>query len=117
MSWVEGVGGPRYACHAAFCHQAKTELSSPHRRVPDESLPAAAILLRRAQDPVVAKLDAVPFDDEELTRPPRLHTQGEDLDDAMANAGEAGRALRRGLREAGESLDSGVISRKIPLPA
>lgn len=33
----------------------------------DESLPAAAILLRRAQDPVAAKLDAAPYDDEELT--------------------------------------------------
>jgi hypothetical protein len=45
-----------------------------HRLVdalPDESLPAAAILLRRAQDPVTAKLDAAPYDDEELT--------GEDL--------------------------------------
>lgn len=41
-----------------------------HRLVdalPDESLPAAAILLRRAQDPVAAKLDAAPYDDEELT--------------------------------------------------
>lgn len=35
--------------------------------VPDESLPAAAILLRRAQDPVAARLDAAPYDDEELT--------------------------------------------------
>lgn len=41
-----------------------------HRLVdalPDESVPAAAILLRRAQDPVVAKLDAAPYDDEELS--------------------------------------------------
>jgi hypothetical protein len=35
--------------------------------LPDESLRAAVILLRRAQDPVAAKLDAAPFDDEELT--------------------------------------------------
>jgi len=35
--------------------------------LPDESLPAAAILLRRAQDPVAARLDAAPFDDEELS--------------------------------------------------
>jgi len=35
--------------------------------LPDESLPAAAILLRRAQNPVVAKLDAAPYDDEALT--------------------------------------------------
>ncbi len=45
----------------------KTE---PHELVdasPDESLSAAAILLRRAQDPAAPKLDAVPYDDEELT--------------------------------------------------
>lgn len=35
--------------------------------LPDESLPAAAILLRRAQDPVAAKLDAASYDDEEST--------------------------------------------------
>jgi hypothetical protein len=43
----------------------KTE---PHQLVhalPDESLPAAAILLRRAQDPVAAKLDAARYDDED----------------------------------------------------
>ncbi len=49
--------------------QAMTKIEL-HRLVdalPDESLPAATILLRRAQDPVVAKLDAAPLDDEELT--------------------------------------------------
>jgi hypothetical protein len=45
----------------------KTELHRLVDALPDESLPAAAILLRRAQDPVAAKLDAAPFDDEELT--------------------------------------------------
>jgi hypothetical protein len=45
----------------------KTELHRLVDALPDESLPAAAILLRRAQDPVVAKLDAAPEDDEELT--------------------------------------------------
>lgn len=45
----------------------KTELHRLVDALPDESLPAAAILLRRAQDPVVAKLDAAPFDDEELS--------------------------------------------------
>jgi hypothetical protein len=45
----------------------KTELHRLVDELPDESLPAAAILLRRAQDPVVAKLDAAPYDDEELT--------------------------------------------------
>jgi hypothetical protein len=45
----------------------KTELHRLVDALPDESLPAAAILLRRAQDPVVAKLDAAPVDDEELS--------------------------------------------------
>lgn len=45
--------------------QAQTEL---HRLVDaDQSLPAAAILLRRAPGPVAAKLDAPPYEDEELT--------------------------------------------------
>ena len=45
----------------------KTELYELVDALPDESLPAAAILLRRAQDPVVAKLDGAAYDDEELT--------------------------------------------------
>jgi predicted DNA binding protein len=45
----------------------KTELYELVDALPDESLPAAAILLRRAQDPVIAKLDAAPYDDEDLT--------------------------------------------------
>jgi hypothetical protein len=44
----------------------KTELHRLVDALPDESLPAAAILLRRAQDPVAARLDAAPYD-EELT--------------------------------------------------
>lgn len=48
---------------------------------------------------------------------PGLHTQGNDLDDAMANASEAVVLYVEGLREDGESLDTGVIRRKIPLPA
>jgi hypothetical protein len=45
----------------------KTELHELVDALPNESLPAAAILLRRAQDPVIAKLDAAPYDDEELS--------------------------------------------------
>lgn len=45
----------------------KTELHELVELLPEESLPAAAVLLRRAQDPVVAKLDAAPYDDEDLT--------------------------------------------------
>lgn len=43
----------------------RTELHRLVDALPDESLPAAAILLRRAQDPVAAKLDAAPYEDEE----------------------------------------------------
>jgi hypothetical protein len=45
----------------------KTELHRLVDALPEESLEAAAVLLRRAQDPVVAKLDAAPYDDEELS--------------------------------------------------
>ena len=45
----------------------KAELHELVDALPDESLPAAAILLRRAQDPVIAMLDAAPYDDEELS--------------------------------------------------
>jgi len=45
----------------------RTELHQLIDALPDESLPVVAILLRRAQDPVAAKLDAAPHDDEELT--------------------------------------------------
>ncbi len=45
----------------------KTELYELVDALPEESLPAAAVLLRRAQDPVVAKLDAAPYDDEDLS--------------------------------------------------
>jgi hypothetical protein len=45
----------------------KTELYELVDALPDESLPAAAILLRRAQDPVIARLDAAPYDDEEVS--------------------------------------------------
>jgi hypothetical protein len=46
---------------------SKAELHRLVDALPDESLPAAAILLRRAQDPVAARLAAAPYDDEELT--------------------------------------------------
>jgi predicted DNA binding protein len=63
----------------------KTELHRLVDSLPDESQPAVAILLRRAQDPVVAKLDAAPYDDEELT--------DEDL-----------RAIKKARREPGHLL-------------
>jgi hypothetical protein len=45
----------------------KPELHRLVDELPEESWDAAAILLERARDPVVAKLDAAPYDDEELT--------------------------------------------------
>jgi hypothetical protein len=45
----------------------KNELYELVDALPEESLPSAAVLLRRAQDPVVAKLDAAPYDDEEFS--------------------------------------------------
>lgn len=48
---------------------------------------------------------------------PGLHTQGDDLDDATKNAEEALALYIEGLRDDGQSLDSGVIRRKVPLPA
>jgi len=45
----------------------KTELHELVDALPEESLSAVAVLLRRAQDPVIAKLDAAPYDDEDLT--------------------------------------------------
>jgi hypothetical protein len=44
----------------------RAELHQLVDALPDESLSAAAILLRRAQDSVVAKMDAAPYEDEEL---------------------------------------------------
>lgn len=45
----------------------KTELHRLVDALPEEALEAAATLLRRATDPVMAKLDAAPYDDEEFT--------------------------------------------------
>ena len=39
------------------------------------------------------------------------------MDDAMANANEAVALYVEGLREDAESLDTGVVRRRIPLPA
>jgi predicted RNase H-like HicB family nuclease len=48
---------------------------------------------------------------------PGLHTQGNDLDEATANAEEALALYVEGLREDGRPLDAGVIRRKFPVPA
>ena len=48
---------------------------------------------------------------------PGLHTQGADMDDAMANAEEAVALYVEGLHEDGGTLESGVIRRRIALQA
>jgi len=48
---------------------------------------------------------------------PGMHTQGDDMDEAMKNANEAATLYVDGLREDGESLDLGVVRRRISLPA
>jgi predicted RNase H-like HicB family nuclease len=48
---------------------------------------------------------------------PGLHTQGDTLEDATNNAREALRLYVEGLREEGRTLDTGIIRRKLPLPA
>ena len=45
----------------------KAELHELVDSLPDDSIDAAGVLLRRAQDPVLAKLDAAPLDDEPFT--------------------------------------------------
>lgn len=48
---------------------------------------------------------------------PGLHTQGDSLEEATANAQEALVLYVEGLREEGRSFDAGVIRRMLPLPA
>jgi hypothetical protein len=63
------------------CHD-QDRASSSRRRSPGGVAASRAILLRRAQDPVVAKLDAAHYDDEELT--------DEDLDEVCAARSDPG---------------------------
>jgi predicted RNase H-like HicB family nuclease len=48
---------------------------------------------------------------------PGLHTQGDTLEEASANAQEALELYVEGLREEGRPLDAGVIRRSFPVPA
>jgi len=48
---------------------------------------------------------------------PGLHTEGDDLDEAVANAQEALALYIEGLREEGRPLDMGVVRRRLRLPA
>jgi len=48
---------------------------------------------------------------------PGLHTQGDNLEDATANAEEALALYVEGLREEGRPLQMGIVRRRLPLPA
>ena len=48
---------------------------------------------------------------------PGLHTQGDTLEEDTENAREALELYVEGVREEGRSLDTGVVRRKLPLPA
>ncbi len=48
---------------------------------------------------------------------PGLHTQGDSLEDAAANAEEALALYIEGLREDGRSLQMGIVRRRLSLPA
>lgn len=48
---------------------------------------------------------------------PGLHTQGDTLEQATANAQEALELYIEGLREDGRPLETGVIRRTLPVPA
>jgi hypothetical protein len=66
----------------SFISMTKAELHELVDALPDASLDAAGALLRRAQDPVLAQLDAAPYDDEPLTDADRAA-----LDDARREPG------------------------------
>lgn len=48
---------------------------------------------------------------------PGLHTQAEDIDDATENAREALVLYVEGLREEGRPVGSGVVRRRLAVPA
>ena len=48
---------------------------------------------------------------------PGLHTQGDTLDEAKANAEQALALYVEGLREEGRALGTGVIRQKLRIPA
>ena len=48
---------------------------------------------------------------------PGLHTQGDTLEEAVANAQEALELYVEGLREEGREIGAGILRRRFPLPA
>jgi hypothetical protein len=60
----------------------KTELHDLVDSLPDESVEAVGEWLRRARDPVIAQLDAAPWDDEPFTEEERAAVEAARLDPA-----------------------------------
>lgn len=48
---------------------------------------------------------------------PGLHTQGDSLEEATENAREALALYVEGLHEDGRPLETGIVRRRLPLPA
>ncbi len=48
---------------------------------------------------------------------PGLHTQGDTLEEATANAEEALALYIEGLREEGRPIGAGIVRRTLPIPA
>lgn len=48
---------------------------------------------------------------------PGLHTQGDTLDEAIANAEEALQLYVEGLRDEGRPIGAGIVRRTLPVPA
>ena len=48
---------------------------------------------------------------------PGLHTQGDDIDDAVENAQEALALYVEGVREEGRPVGSGIVRRRLAVPA
>lgn len=48
---------------------------------------------------------------------PGLHTQGDTLDESIANAEEALQLYVEGLREEGRPIGAGIVRRRISIPA
>jgi predicted RNase H-like HicB family nuclease len=48
---------------------------------------------------------------------PGLHTEGEDIEDATENAREALALYIEGLREEGRPVGSGIVRRRLAVPA
>jgi hypothetical protein len=68
-SRVAGMNNP--APNATFIPVTRADLHRLVDDLPDESVDAAGVLLTRARDPMVAALEAAPFDDEPYTEDDR----------------------------------------------